>query len=147
MMSASLIGSANPAWRGGPPEFICAHCGKTRRRYFTTKSAARRFCDSRCYRAARSGPGNPKWRGGRALKSAYIRVRLPDHPRADSWGYVDEHVVVAERALGKHLPAGAVVHHVDVNRRNNAPTNLVICQDAAYHKLLHARLNARRRSA
>jgi hypothetical protein len=32
-----------------------------------------------------------------------------------------------------------VVHHVDGNRRNNVRTNLVICQDAAYHKLLHYR--------
>ena len=50
-----------------------------------------------------------------------------------------EHVLVAERALGKPLPAGAQVHHVDGDKSNNAPSNLVICQDAAYHQLLHAR--------
>jgi HNH endonuclease len=49
------------------------------------------------------------------------------------------HRAVAERALGKPLPAGAEVHHVDGNIHNNAPTNLVICQDRAYHFLLHAR--------
>jgi hypothetical protein len=52
---------------------------------------------------------------------------------------VQAHILVAERALGHHLPPGAEVHHVDGNPLNNAPRNLVICQDAAYHKLLHVR--------
>lgn len=53
-----------------------------------------------------------------------------------------EHVVVAERALGKPLPTGAVVHHIDGNGKNNDPSNLVICQDQAYHQLLHQRQRA-----
>lgn len=66
-------------------------------------------------------------------------------------GYVDirvdnrrtyEHVHVAETALCKRLPAGVVVHHVDENRANNKPSNLVICPDDAYHKLLHRRMEA-----
>lgn len=50
-----------------------------------------------------------------------------------------EHQVVAEKALGHPLPPKAHIHHVDGNPRNNTPSNLVICQDAAYHKLLHRR--------
>jgi hypothetical protein len=57
-----------------------------------------------------------------------------------------EHVLVAERALGKPLPPGAQVHHVDEDRRNNAPRNLVICDSAAYHQLLHQRTRAYRAS-
>lgn len=49
------------------------------------------------------------------------------------------HVVLAERALGKPLPQGVEVHHADGNTLNNTPSNLVICQDRAYHKLLHVR--------
>jgi hypothetical protein len=55
-----------------------------------------------------------------------------------------EHVHIAERALGKELPKGAEVHHVDGNGRNNANRNLVICQDASYHRLLHRRAKALR---
>ena len=74
----------------------------------------------------------------------YIRVHAPDHPRAlkrpkHPPKYVLEHIIVAEKALGKFLPVGVVVHHVNRDRADNERQNLVICQDAAYHQLLHAR--------
>ena len=53
-----------------------------------------------------------------------------------------EHVNVAEMALGKELPAGACVHHVNEVQSDNRPENLVICQDGAYHRLLHSRMRA-----
>ncbi len=53
-----------------------------------------------------------------------------------------EHVVVAEKALGKRLPRKAEVHHLDGDKGNNHPANLVVCQDRAYHFLLHARQRA-----
>ena len=55
---------------------------------------------------------------------------------------VREHVLVAEKALGRRLPPKAEVHHVDGNKLNNAPANLVVCQDRSYHFLLHARQRA-----
>ncbi len=66
---------------------------------------------------------------------------------ADGKGYRNagekgEHVVVAERALGKPLPPEVVVHHVNEDRSNNAPSNLVICPSTKYHALLHIRMRA-----
>lgn len=55
---------------------------------------------------------------------------------------VFDHVRVAEMALGKPLPLGAVVHHVNEIKTDNTPTNLVICPDKAYHNLIHARMRA-----
>lgn len=52
---------------------------------------------------------------------------------------VYEHIQLAEKALGKKLPPGAEVHHLDNNPRNNATTNLVICPSKSYHNLLHKR--------
>lgn len=52
------------------------------------------------------------------------------------------HVLVAEKALGKRLPKGAQIHHVDGDRSNDANTNLVICDSVAYHRLLHIRQRA-----
>lgn len=59
--------------------------------------------------------------------------------RAHSNGTVLEHLVIAEEALGRPLPRRAQVHHVDGNPRNNDRRNLVICEDGAYHMLLHVR--------
>jgi hypothetical protein len=50
-----------------------------------------------------------------------------------------DHVKIAEKALGHPLPKGAVVHHFDENKKNDKPSNLVICPDAKYHRLLHRR--------
>lgn len=50
-----------------------------------------------------------------------------------------EHISIAERAIGCPLPVGAVVHHIDSNRANNRPNNLVVCPSQAYHLLIHQR--------
>lgn len=48
------------------------------------------------------------------------------------------HRIRAEQALGKPLPPNAEVHHADGSTSESAP--LVICQDSAYHSLLHMRM-------
>ena len=62
--------------------------------------------------------------------------------RSDGRRVADLHVVLAEKAFGKELPLGVVVHHADGNAENNSTDNLVICPDEAYHRLLHKRLKA-----
>lgn len=90
------------------------------------------------------GRHNPRWKGGEKMsRFGYVLIHQPKHSRADTRGYVLEHVLVAERALGKALPPAAQVHHVNLDRSDNRPQNLVICPDDAYHKLLHQRIRAR----
>lgn len=88
------------------------------------------------------GERSPSWKGGKNISpDGYVRLRTHDTPDGKS-GLIFEHVVVAERALGKPLPKGAVIHHVDGNPANNDPRNLVVCDNQAYHVLLHMRQRA-----
>lgn len=116
----------------------CEECGGL---YLNTSYAKnRRLCGPACRGKVVARKNKGRTIGHRRLTSKGRPVLyLPGHPRAHSKGVVYEHLVIAERALGKQLPASAVVHHVDRNRENNHNSNLVLCQDQAYHLLLHAR--------
>lgn len=55
---------------------------------------------------------------------------------------VMEHVLVATEILGRPLKGAEEVHHVNGDKTDNRPENLVICPDRAYHMLLHRRERA-----
>jgi hypothetical protein len=74
-------------------------------------------------------------------KRRVVTVRVDGHPRAHK-GDVLEHIIIAERALGRYLPEKAEVHHFDEDPMNNDPKNLIICQNRGYHSLLHQRMRA-----
>lgn len=50
------------------------------------------------------------------------------------------HRVIAEQKIGRPLKPGEVVHHIDGNKRNNDPSNLMIFATQADHARYHAML-------
>lgn len=50
-----------------------------------------------------------------------------------------EHRNIVEKALGKPIPQGVQIHHLNDKKWDNRPNNLVVCPNDAYHKLLHKR--------
>ena len=79
---------------------------------------------------------------GAFKRGHHWRVKVPKSyiERTDPRRGVSAHVhrMRAEAALGRPLPAGCEVHHPDEDK-TNLTARLVICQDIAYHKLLHHR--------
>jgi hypothetical protein len=49
------------------------------------------------------------------------------------------HRVVAEQKLGRKLLPGEVVHHIDGDKRNNNPENLMVFASQEEHAALHVR--------
>jgi hypothetical protein len=72
----------------------------------------------------------------------YKKIKYLGHPKANCRGFVREHILIAEKALGKPLPDGVVIHHS--NGTKTGP--IVICENTAYHLLLHQRMRAFRSS-
>lgn len=76
--------------------------------------------------------------------NGYVLIYIPDHPKAilsgSFQGYVYEHVLVAEEMLGRPISSGDVVHHLDRNRSNNSPDNLLVIS-GPMHTKLHAWMN------
>ncbi|MGI5965423.1 MAG: HNH endonuclease [Anaerotruncus rubiinfantis] len=52
-----------------------------------------------------------------------------------------EHRVAAEKMLGRHLTQEEVVHHVDGDKRNNTPDNLMVLPSQSAHAALHKKLH------
>lgn len=90
------------------------------------------------------GEEHYNWQGDSRLKAdGYRLVYRREHPLADMKGYVREHRLVAQEALGRPLPRTAVLHHINGVRDDNRNSNLVICENNSYHRLLHGRIAAK----
>jgi hypothetical protein len=84
------------------------------------------------------GENHSGWKGGRmkAHNGKYVHIK-----RGDSRQY--EHILIAEKALGKPLPKGAVVHHYD-GHSDESKNKLIICENQSYHGIIEARGKAYR---
>jgi hypothetical protein len=75
----------------------------------------------------------------RRIVNGYVAVFKPDHPKAmkgETWGgYVYEHILMAEEMIDRPLKEGEVVHHLDSNRSNNSPDNLLTLSGPMHAKL------------
>ena len=87
---------------------------------------------------AQSGERNPNWKGGRSVASnGYVLIKAPWHPLADVRGYVYEHRLVAEQALGRPLAEGEIVHHKNHEKQDNRAENLEVVASIAHHRAEH----------
>ena len=97
-----------------------------------------KFCSQKCKYAAFRSKRMPWATPEHAIvhSAGYLLAWAPEHPRA-SRGRVLEHILVAERVLGRSLQDDEQVHHRDRNKKNNDPDNLLVLT-ASQHTRLHA---------
>ena len=80
---------------------------------------------------------NPNWRGGITVTAhGYVLVKVgKDHHLADVRGYAYEHRIVAEEKMGRLLQPDELVHHLNGNRQDNHPDNVIVTGIAEHIRL------------
>ena len=136
----------------------CGICGTL----FYAQCAARvsraKFCSVRCrkkahFLAQKRGKDNNNWKGGivTAMRTrprgdgSFYGQRLiyaPEYCKATGrkGPYVAEHILLAERALGRKLKKAECVHHINCDPMDNRPENLLVCTNG-YHSYLHHKMS------
>ena len=148
----------------------CSWCGKMVSYYPCKAHKKHHFCSRECMLAFRSKKTNPdhyKEYGNfsknreRFTKMNQLlnptrmtpetRKKLREHRLGSGKGKTytktygrHTHRVVAEQMLGRPLAKGEIVHHIDGNRRNNAPENLQVMTQSE-HARLHMQQRQKRR--
>jgi hypothetical protein len=81
---------------------------------------------------------HPNWKGGKYYSkySGYVFVLCPEHPFADTRGYIREHRLVVEKYLGRYLDKNEVVHHINGIKNDNELKNLYLFTSSE-HKTFH----------
>lgn len=74
------------------------------------------------------------------MPSGYPGTSSKATSKCETCGFLAEHVMVAEKALGRRLKKGELVHHIDGDGQNNQNSNLLICS-TGYHTRLHGRMS------
>lgn len=73
-------------------------------------------------------------------KSGYIKIKIPNHPRADKSGWVFEHIVVVEKFVNRYLSTEEVVHHINEKKWDNRIDNLMLFANQKEHMKFHTKI-------
>lgn len=72
------------------------------------------------------------------MSAKYKLTLCHGHHRANANGHVYEHILIAEKILGRAIEDGEVVHHINHDTRDNRMDNLQVFQSHAAHMQYHA---------
>src|SRR3990167_10198190 len=67
----------------------------------------------------------------------YIRVKVI--PGSGRWKL--QHHLVMEQKLGRPVRKGEIVHHLNCQRNDNRPENLILCSGKSHHASVHKSLD------
>lgn len=130
-------------WKPGDSHKRCIRCDavKPLDEYYwiPTRATPASYCRpcTRAYEAARKRAARglapdavlrtgaePKPEGYTYTNRGYRLTKQPGHHRADKYGYVYEHILVAEAKYGIKITRDFTVHHKNAQRGDNRPENL-----------------------
>ena len=122
--------------------------------------AKKNFCSEPCRIEAISGKNHYLFKEGRIIDNKhadYVLVLTLTHPYRSKSNYVPYHRWVVEKDIVRYLKPvvryksgkkkgkikehGELVHHIDMDKRNNDISNLMICNGMGHHQDIHATYN------
>lgn len=110
---------------------ICKGCSQE----FSNWSNTRTFCSTECYRKNTLAEKSPHWVGEKTFdQQGYVWVSNGGYKR------IKEHILIVQKALGRKLKKGEVVHHINGIKSDNRNHNLLVCTPS-YHKWLHHKMS------
>lgn len=122
----------------------CIGCGKKFKTVLQEiKRGGGKYCSRECFykgfrKSVTRGKDHHTWKGGRIKTSeGYINVYNPTHKRANSKGYVREHILVMENHLGRNILKTEAVHHINEIKDDNRIDNLMMFPTHGAHTAFH----------
>lgn len=107
----------------------CESCGIV---FESAMSRPQRFCGKACEKEFKVAERSPTWKGGRWVSN---RGHIEVYVEGAKKNHMEEHRLVASRALGRTLAHDEIVIHIDRNRANNSPENLCLYTKPEWTKI------------
>jgi len=130
-------GENHHLWKNKPVvEKQCEICSTV----FTTRKN-KILCSKKCAiqkfaGLPKKGAANVNWKGGRIGGNGwYVCLLMPEHPKCNKMGYIQEHRYVMEQELGRYLEKYEVVHHKNGKKDDNRLSNLVVMTKREHDKM------------
>ncbi len=103
------------------------------------KRSKEHFCSRQCHMQKMNAELNP------TRMTPEVRWKLSELRSGSGEGVTykrrdgrHEHRIVAERVIGRSLAPGEVVHHINGDKRDNRPENIMVFKNQAEHARWHA---------